>query len=517
MDVLALGAYTAALFLEKTGNKDVRVYWKLFKRNTGGTETEILQSAASDHLTDSTSQYVLSGYLNEDQALDTTDRLVFKLYANVSGTGTDVTVKLTMEGDYDSRITINILSSAFNLDRLSDVTITSPADDEVLAYDSGSGRWINQAGGGGAQTPWTSDIDAAGYNLTDLGAGTYFKYVGSDNVVRNWKPRPVQGTKEAFTIYVDGSSGSDANSGSAAAPLATITKAIELLPAHIDHDIYIAVGGPTLSYSGALSFAGLDITARLYIVARDTSDNDLSGYGLATSGGASTLTDSSKSWATNQFADCTVMILRGTGAGQTRTISSNTGTELTVSASWDTNPDNTSYYMIYGPTLAVTSGRAISATGINNVTIQGLNITDSDGEVAYLVTANGWEFYACRFQRTASGVVFFLRENSKASFFSSWIKTHTGANDIGLAVREASSALTKTCHFEAGAANQGTGLLVYRMSTASMDSPRSYFDDFEYGIKAENGGIVTSGSDCVFNSCVTDYSPDAASDPAYIS
>jgi len=121
MDVLALGAYTTALFLEKTGNKDVRVYWKLFKRNTGGTETEILQSAASDYLTDSISQYVLSGYLNEDQALDTTDRLVFKLYANVSGTGTDVTVKLTMEGDYDSRITINILSSAFNLDRLSDV------------------------------------------------------------------------------------------------------------------------------------------------------------------------------------------------------------------------------------------------------------------------------------------------------------------------------------------------------------------------------------------------------------
>jgi len=145
MDVLALGAYTTALFLEKTGNKDVRVYWKLFKRNTGGTETEILQSAASDYLTASTSQYVLSGYLNEDQALDTTDRLVLKLYANVSGTGTDVTVKLTMEGDYDSRLTINILSSAFNLDRLSDVTISSPADDEALAYDSGSGKWVNQA------------------------------------------------------------------------------------------------------------------------------------------------------------------------------------------------------------------------------------------------------------------------------------------------------------------------------------------------------------------------------------
>jgi len=144
IDQLALGAYTATLFLKKSGNKDVRVYWKLFKRDTGGTETEILQSAVSDYLTADNSQYLISGYLNEDQALDPTDRLVLKLYANVSGTGTDVTVTLTMEGDYDSRLTINVLSSAFNLDRLSDVTITSPADNELLAYDSGSGKWINQ-------------------------------------------------------------------------------------------------------------------------------------------------------------------------------------------------------------------------------------------------------------------------------------------------------------------------------------------------------------------------------------
>jgi len=119
VEVLALGAYTATLFLQKSGNKDVRVYWKLFKRDTGGTETEILQSAVSDYLAADNSQYLISAYLNEDQVLDPTDRLVLKLYANVSGTGTDVTVTLTMEGDYDSRLTINVVSSAFNLDRLS--------------------------------------------------------------------------------------------------------------------------------------------------------------------------------------------------------------------------------------------------------------------------------------------------------------------------------------------------------------------------------------------------------------
>jgi len=165
---LALGVYTATLFLKKTGNKDVRLYWKLFKRDTGGTETEILQSAVSDYLTADNSQYLISGYLNEDQALDPTDRLVFKLYANVSGTGTDVTVTLTMEGDYDSRLTINVLSSAFNLDRLSDVTITSPGGGDILRYDGA--KWANMPaltwratpGGDGVTSIWR--MDYAGFS-----------------------------------------------------------------------------------------------------------------------------------------------------------------------------------------------------------------------------------------------------------------------------------------------------------------------------------------------------------------
>ena len=171
---LALGAYTATLFLKKSGNKAVRVYWKLFKRDTGGTETEILQSAVSDYLTADNSQYLISAYLNEDQVLDPTDRLVFKLFANVSGTGTDVTVTLTMEGNYDSRLTINVLSSAFNLDRLSDVTITSPADNELLAYDSGSGKWTNQtpseAGilAADGSVPLTGDLDFDSHSALNL-------------------------------------------------------------------------------------------------------------------------------------------------------------------------------------------------------------------------------------------------------------------------------------------------------------------------------------------------------------
>ena len=70
--------------------------------------------------------------------------------------------------------------------------------------------------------------------------------------------------------------------------------------------------------------------------------------GTATAGAATTLTNSGKAWATNQWANSQLRITGGTGAGQIRTVASNTGTVLTVSAAWTTNPDATSTYSLEG-------------------------------------------------------------------------------------------------------------------------------------------------------------------------
>lgn len=70
--------------------------------------------------------------------------------------------------------------------------------------------------------------------------------------------------------------------------------------------------------------------------------------GTATSGGVNTITNTAKAWTTNQWTNYQVRIVSGTGAGQIRTISSNTGTQITVSANWTTNPDATSAYSIEG-------------------------------------------------------------------------------------------------------------------------------------------------------------------------
>lgn len=70
--------------------------------------------------------------------------------------------------------------------------------------------------------------------------------------------------------------------------------------------------------------------------------------GTATAGGASTLTNSAKNWTVNSYTNYQIRIVSGTGAGQIRTIASNTATVITVGSAWTTTPDATSVYSIEG-------------------------------------------------------------------------------------------------------------------------------------------------------------------------
>lgn len=81
------------------------------------------------------------------------------------------------------------------------------------------------------------------------------------------------------------------------------------------------------------------------------SSNNGSGFvnGTALAGGTSTTLNTGKTWLLNQWANYQVRIISGTGAGQIRSIASNTtGGILTVGAAWTTTPDATSVYRIEG-------------------------------------------------------------------------------------------------------------------------------------------------------------------------
>lgn len=94
--------------------------------------------------------------------------------------------------------------------------------------------------------------------------------------------------------------------------------------------------------------------------------------GVATSTSATTLTDSGASFgSSSEYVGARVRIIRGKGAGQSRSIVSHTGTALTVST-WDITPDTTSQYIIYKTpryTEVTTTGLGVvtDVTVLNNI------------------------------------------------------------------------------------------------------------------------------------------------------
>lgn len=141
--------------------------------------------------------------------------------------------------------------------------------------------------------------------------------------------------------------------------------------------------------------------------------------GTATAGSANTLTNAGKTWAVNTFANYQVRIVSGTGAGQFRTIASNTATVITVSANWAVAPDATSQYVIEGnedhlylaggasvalyrfslsagtwTTLSPTVARAgAPSTGMSLIVIKRVDAPDWNGEGNFL---NGTFIYSFR-------------------------------------------------------------------------------------------------------------------------
>jgi hypothetical protein len=77
-----------------------------------------------------------------------------------------------------------------------------------------------------------------------------------------------------------------------------------------------------------------------------TSDGKPLDTGTATDGSSKTLTCTGKGWGVNDYADKTVFIDSGTGAGYSRRIVSNTSEILTVNTQWDITPNNTSIFYI---------------------------------------------------------------------------------------------------------------------------------------------------------------------------
>lgn len=93
-----------------------------------------------------------------------------------------------------------------------------------------------------------------------------------------------------------------------------------------------------------LTFAAITTAPDATTVYQITAGKPGYAIGVATSGSATTIVNSAKTWTTNQWTNYQVRIISGTGVGQIRNISSNTSTTLTIPSG--ATIDSTSVYII---------------------------------------------------------------------------------------------------------------------------------------------------------------------------
>lgn len=97
------------------------------------------------------------------------------------------------------------------------------------------------------------------------------------------------------------------------------------------------------------SYAILAHTATKIVVSGEVSGTfSAKAYKILTTSTTTTLLDVSQSWVQDLYKGDWVVITEGTGLGQTRRISANESSYLTVGLPWDITPDTTSKYSLHG-------------------------------------------------------------------------------------------------------------------------------------------------------------------------
>lgn len=259
-------------------------------------------------------------------------------------------------------------------------------EDAWLPIASGAFSPAITAGACGTYSDWSPTFTATGgstttitvalntHNINGYVVGSYVEFLSGTaaNLGLRRKITAISTTGVAgstITLTIDAAAGSVANndtfrinSGSffifTSGVVATSFKRF---------DIATMSWGSALSITNLAATWGTDgrmVTTGMYGVSYDT--------GTASSGGATTLVDSSKSWAIDQWISYQVRITGGTGIGQIRPITDSNGTTLTVAA-WTTQPDATSTYAIEGDE--------------NAIYLMGNNATTT---VKYSISGNTW-------------------------------------------------------------------------------------------------------------------------------
>lgn len=274
------------------------------------------------------------------------------------------------------------------------------SQDSWMQLPSGAFGGTFGAGACGVRHPWSSTYTATGGTTTTVTVA-----LNSFNITGMVVGQTIEFLSAGTNFGVRSTITGIKNTGVAGDTI-TITFNTTLGAAVVNTDTFRITSGRYFILSAgtlaATSFRILDVATQVWTSGTNTglpatwgTDGALVlaynfeeqfGSGTATAGAATTLTDGTKSWTVNQWSNYQVRITGGTGFGQIRSITSNTGTVLTVPA-WTTNPDATSTYVIEA------NQDYIYAIGNNAVTMY-----------RYVISTNTWSTLSPGVARTGAPV-----------------------------------------------------------------------------------------------------------------
>jgi hypothetical protein len=130
-----------------SGSGQAEFYFRVYKRDAGGTETLILQSNNTQQITSAIyAEFNASGLWN-DGVFTSTDRIVIKFYGTKVGGGSNPTYDFQFGGTSPVRsivpVPLNVVP-VLSLDELSNVNITGVTNNQLLAYESATSLWKNR-------------------------------------------------------------------------------------------------------------------------------------------------------------------------------------------------------------------------------------------------------------------------------------------------------------------------------------------------------------------------------------
>ena len=179
---------------------------------------------------------------------------------------------------------------------------------------------------------YSEDYNCNGQFSTALAVGSNYQIESSVITVdSNWSTQPDATSR--FTVESGG--------------IYFATSSATSFYALMYYDVIADVWYTKTANSGPISITGTD--GSLTCPTENATIWDRGNVSAVAGSGASTLTDSTKAWAVNQWAGYYVRIFTGTGEGDLQAITSNTATVLTVSGTWGgSGIDTTSKYLVVG-------------------------------------------------------------------------------------------------------------------------------------------------------------------------